>query len=132
MLHLIATGPNAAKNRTFWEALPFVLPCKFCRASLSEYYDTLPVPTKQAEFAEWLYKIHNMVNNKLKEQGQTLEPDPTFKAVQTRYIELLSQGCTKTYFALPTIIHRAVHPNQCPIHPVHHQQVSKKEIDIIY
>jgi len=98
MLHLIATGPNAAKNRTFWEALPFVLPCKFCRASLSEYYDILPVPTKQAEFAEWLYKIHNMVNNKLKEQGQTLEPDPIFKAVQTRYIELLSQGCTKTYF----------------------------------
>jgi hypothetical protein len=98
ILHLIATGPNAAKNLQFWETLPFVLPCKFCRASLTDYYEELPVPTKQAEFAEWLYKIHNKVNHKLRTQGQTIEPDPTFKAVQTRYTELLSQGCTKTVF----------------------------------
>lgn len=98
LLHLIATGSNAAKNNKFWEALPFVLPCKFCRASLTEYYEILPVPVKQAEFAEWLYKIHNQVNEKLKSQGQTLEPDPTFQAVQMRYDELLSQGCTKTFF----------------------------------
>lgn len=98
LLHLIATGPHAAKNHQFWEALPFILPCKFCRASLTEYYDELPVPTKQVDFAEWLYKIHNKVNQKLRGQGQTLEPDPTFKAVHTRYTELLSQGCTKTVF----------------------------------
>jgi hypothetical protein len=98
MLHLIATGPNAAKNIQFWDMIPFVLPCKFCRASLTEYYEQLPVPTKQADFPEWLYKIHNLVNKKLRDQGQTIPPDPTFNAVHTRYTELLSQGCTKTMF----------------------------------
>ena len=98
LLHLIATGPNAAKNNTFWETLPFILPCKFCRASLAEYYDELPIPTKQEDFAEWLYKIHNKVNQKLREQGQNLEPDPPFKAVHEQYASLLSQGCTKITF----------------------------------
>lgn len=98
LLHLIAIGPNASKNRTFWEMLPFILPCKFCRASLSIYYEKHPIPKYPSKFSKWLYTIHNCVNNKLREQGQSVDLDPSFTEVNTLYTSLLEQGCTKTYF----------------------------------
>jgi hypothetical protein len=98
LLHLIAAGPHTASNRTFWELLPFVLPCKFCRASLTEYYEQHPIPSKTADFAPWLYVIHNCVNKKLRDQGQNVPPDPPKKEVLAHYEEHIQQGCTKTYF----------------------------------
>ena len=98
LLHLVATGPNAAKSKQFWMVLPYVLPCKFCRASLSTYYDQRSIPSKQEDFAEWLYKIHNLVNQKLRDQGQSVAPDPPFTAVQEQYTSLLAQGCSQTEF----------------------------------
>lgn len=98
LLHLVAEGPNANKCRAFWETLPFILPCKFCRASLTAYYEALPIPSKQEDFSLWMYKIHNMVSQKLRDQGQTLDPDPPYEAVQARYKTLLEAGCTATEF----------------------------------
>jgi hypothetical protein len=120
LLHLIATSQYAAKSKSFWEMLPFVLPCKFCRASLTEYYKVLPVPNKQEDFAEWLYKIHNLVNQKLRDQGQSLPPDPPFKAVLQRYQELLELGCSKTEFAGWTFLFCIAdnHPSSSPSKPM--------------
>lgn len=98
LLHMIATGPNANKSMTFWKMLPFVLPCKFCRASLTDYYKLHPIPIQQEDFSRWLYTIHNLVNQKLRDQGQHLDPDPPYDAVFSRYSEILSQGCSKTEF----------------------------------
>lgn len=98
LLHLIAASSNAAKNITFWETLPYILPCKFCRASLSSYYELYPIPKKQEDFAVWLYTIHNCVNKKLRDQGQNVPPDPPLDDVLTLYNNLLTQGCTKTQF----------------------------------
>lgn len=98
LLHLIAESQYALKAKPMWKMLPYVLPCKFCRASLTDYYDQLPIPSKQEEFSEWLYKIHNMVNKKLRDQGQNIPPDPPYSAVKERYKTMLEQGCTKTEF----------------------------------
>jgi hypothetical protein len=98
LLHMIATSSYANKSKTFWETLPYVLPCKFCRASLTGYYELLPIPDKSQEFPEWLYKIHNLVNQKLRDQGQSLPPDPPSEAVKERYDQLLEQGCSRTEF----------------------------------
>jgi hypothetical protein len=95
---MIATSANANASRAFWETLPFILPCKFCRASLTEYYQILPIPKQNQEFSEWLYKIHNLVNSKLRNQGQLLPPDPTYEAVYQRYSQILEQGCSRTEF----------------------------------
>ena len=94
LLHMIATSGKT--NRDFWESLPYVLPCKFCRTSLTTYYEQHPIPREN--MSEWLYKIHNLVNQKLRDQGQHLEPNPPFDSVQSYYSELLSQGCSKTEF----------------------------------
>ena len=98
LLHLVAASPNCIKNTQFWKSLPFVLPCKFCRASLSEYYIQHPVPTSAKDYPKWLYTIHNCVNEKLRKQGQTIVPDPPFSQVEKHYEELLKQGCTRTSF----------------------------------
>lgn len=93
LLHLIAA--NNKRTPEFWALLPYVLPCKFCRASLTTYYEELPT-TQPLE--KWLWAIHNKVNAKLRGQGQTLDPDPPFAAVRRVYKERLEAGCTKTDF----------------------------------
>lgn len=98
LLHTIAHSNRANKSRVFWETLPYVLPCKFCRASLTDYYELHPIPKAQSEFPEWLYTIHNLVNKKLRDQRQHSEPDPPFTEVKERYEQLLTQGCSKTSF----------------------------------
>jgi hypothetical protein len=97
LLHMIAASPYA-DSVLFWKKLPFVLPCKFCRASLTDYYKLLPIPKQLKEFPEWLYKIHNLVNQKLRDQGQHLPPDPPFSMVRDQYTEYLDSGCSRTEF----------------------------------
>ena len=98
-LHLITFSDavkHTSKIRCFFETLPYVLPCKFCRQSLSEYMEDLPLDT--ADPAKWLWKIHNCVNRKLQKQGLNSKDDPPFKSVKELYNEKLSMGCTKTNF----------------------------------
>jgi len=101
LLHLItvsyATLPTTG-SKIFWEMLPYVLPCKFCRASLSDYYKEHPIPSEASEFPKWLYTIHNCVNGKLRSQGLCIEADPTFQEVKKHYSSLYEQGCTKLTF----------------------------------
>jgi hypothetical protein len=79
--------------KEFLETLPFILPCKFCRHSLTEYYCELPPNlTSAATLSRWLWSIHNKVNSKLRSQGQTLPPDPTYAAVKRMYEAALPNG----------------------------------------
>lgn len=105
LLHSIAFAydPKTDKGSTrfFFHSLPFVLPCKFCRTSLSEYMEQLPLePALQSRdtLARWLWSIHNMVNAKLRSQKIQVMDDPSFESVETFYTELLARGCSKTEF----------------------------------
>lgn len=94
LLHLIATAPVAHPSKVlrWFELLPYVLPCKYCRASLSEYYETLPLTLATVKspstFSRWAYKIHNMVNNKLRSQGLLKTPNPSYEEVHRLYKRL--------------------------------------------
>ena len=105
MLHSItfAYEPDKQKNamRHFFEILPFVLPCKYCRANLVEHYEKLPLEPalkNKETLSKWLYDIHNLVSAKLRSQGQTVPDAPSFSLVKAHYEEQLAQGCSKTYF----------------------------------
>jgi hypothetical protein len=76
-----------------------VLPCKYCRASTTEYVQKHPLrPTgsdnSRGNPGKWLYEIHNMVNNKLRTQcadDPTVVnpgPDPAFEAVKAKYLSM--------------------------------------------
>lgn len=103
LLHLIsfADGKNAALC-AFFQTLPYVLPCKYCRQSLSEYIQADPVDcaVREGRLPRWLWRIHNDVNAKLRRQGlaRAATPDPSFAAVKEVYEDRLAAGCTRTVF----------------------------------
>ena len=95
LLHLITfnykySPTNAITYAQFLESLPYILPCKFCRASLTDYYKEYPFKTyvninPDLELDVWMYNIHNCVNDKLRKQGLNPNPDPKFKDVKKFY-----------------------------------------------
>ena len=109
LLHLITIAeanpsPQQKKDlECFFSTLPYVLPCKYCRASLSEYMAEHPLSSalksdKPYAIARWLWTIHNCVNAKLRSQKLHVLEDPPFSEVKERYLEKFGAGCTKTKF----------------------------------
>ena len=95
LLHLVTFdytySPKQAKTMAdFLETLPFILPCKYCRASLTDYYRQHPFQHDghiQPDFnlKKWMYTIHNCVNDKLRKQGLNPSPDPSYQKVKQFY-----------------------------------------------
>jgi hypothetical protein len=104
LLHLISFTyePSQSKEvKEFFELLPYVLPCKFCRASLTEYLRAEPIEPalkSQKELTKWVYRIHNMVNEKLRGQNLIHESNPSFASVKKVYEERVKEGCVRTAF----------------------------------
>lgn len=104
LLHTItfAYNPHDKANfREFFKILPFVLPCKYCRTSLAEYmerHDLEPALESRATLTKWLWKIHNEVNSKLRNQGIPTADDPPFESIEKFYKNILSTGCSRTSF----------------------------------
>ncbi len=102
LLHLITFTYEPYDNsqqlltKSFLETLPYILPCKFCRASLTDYYRQLPyekitedgvvsVLKSRETFSRWMYDIHNLVNDKLRSQGLNPNSNPSFQNVKEFY-----------------------------------------------
>lgn len=97
LLHLVAfQAPTLPTNEltTFYKHLPFVLPCKYCRASLTDYIAADPIPSKRGDYAKWLYRIHNRVSGKLRDQKLLETPDPAWSDIQKRYREWIQAPCS--------------------------------------
>lgn len=85
---------NEVTYAQFFESLPYILPCKFCRASLTDYYRQYPFLTPNAttvkldhtlDLKKWMYNIHNCVNDKLRKQGLNPNTDPKYSEVKEFY-----------------------------------------------
>lgn len=88
LLHTITYHSEAPLEdiREFLSILPYVLPCKFCRASLTDYYEKEPLTfTNRRELQHWMYRVHNHVNGKLRKQGFVTIRNPTYDAVEKMY-----------------------------------------------
>ena len=74
--------------REFLLTLPYILPCKYCRYSLTCYYEKDPPVESlgsRSHLTRWLWRIHNQVNNKLRSQNLNPGPNPSFESVKTFY-----------------------------------------------
>jgi hypothetical protein len=89
LFHLIAfksPHPDDVLNQ-----MKDVLPCKFCRASTTQFVHEHPL---RGDAGKWLYDIHNMVNNKLRTQcaddPTVVNPgeDPDFATVKAKYMSM--------------------------------------------
>jgi len=93
---------NAKLYATFFETIPYILPCKFCRASLTDYYrqhpflldDSLnpslnsslnPSLNPKLNIKKWMFDIHNCVNDKLRKQGLNPNPNPKYGDIVKYY-----------------------------------------------
>ena len=108
LLHSIAvsypTNPTNIDKETyllFFNCLKYVLPCIYCRRSYTEYIGILPIEDYLAsnlKLSEWLYKLHNLVNDKLRKQGLHNNIDPPFKDIHKLYLkyvkEINESNCT--------------------------------------
>lgn len=100
LLHLTVTTPLNGRHfsdiKEFFKLLPFILPCKFCRQSLSKYYLKRPVPSSYNNMNKWLYDIHNDVNDKLRSQNLLKTPNPPFSKIQDEYMKWSQSPCAPT------------------------------------
>jgi hypothetical protein len=95
LLHLITFNykyslKNARLYACFFDTIPYILPCKFCRASLTDYYRKYPFKTyntlnKNLDLKKWMYNIHNCVNDKLRSQGLNPNSNPKYSDIKQFY-----------------------------------------------
>ena len=95
LLHSIVEGyPENPTQRDkyyyilFFTSIKYILPCIWCRKSFAEYSAKLPINNyleNRNKLTEWLYKIHNMVNDKLRGQGLLDMIDPDYNEVKIKY-----------------------------------------------
>ena len=101
MLHTIAekcppkmSVSKTNKIRKFYQNLVHILPCKYCRMSLKDFYQQLPINNYLDSgkcIRYWLYLIHNKVNNKLRQQGECNWENPTAKNAFNKYKNYIDQ-----------------------------------------
>lgn len=58
----------------FFDSLQYVLPCKHCRKSYSSFYKDIEL--NNGKLYEWTWKLHNKVNDKLRNQGLNNNSNP--------------------------------------------------------
>ena len=103
--HYTYTAENAVLYASFLETIPYILPCKFCRASLTDYYHLYPFSLRNSwmdprlDLQKWMYTIHNCVNDKLRKQGLHPSPNPSFKQVK-RHTEAVQKTSWKQQLTL--------------------------------
>jgi hypothetical protein len=88
LLHIVAAHYEPAKQRRaaaeFFEVLPYVLPCKFCRANLTAHYEgSSPAEAldSRADLEKYVYELHKRVSAKLRLEGGAPAPAPAFREV---------------------------------------------------
>ena len=107
-LHSVAYGypyainPNNEEHnnkkrdyKNFFESIGDILPCRYCRDSYKVFIKEIPIDNyldTRAKLCEWLYNLHNKVNDKL---GVPKCDIPKFEEVNTLY-ETFRAKCKKT------------------------------------
>lgn len=95
LLHSIVAGyptnPSGEQQRTyygFFKTLQHILPCIYCRNSFGQYWQQVPIKEylgSRVGLCQWLYQVHNLVNQKLRSQGLNDRDDPPFNHIYQKY-----------------------------------------------
>jgi hypothetical protein len=83
---------DKVKMQNFMKSINSILPCKYCRISFTKYTQNLPIDNyldSRDSLIEWLYKIHNKVNKKLRIQGFCKYDNPDINIVKDKYSSII-------------------------------------------
>ena len=113
LLHLISyqypvnpTSIDKKNIKEFFELLKYLLPCKYCRISIIKFYNEIPIEQyyhNKKKMIEFVYLIHNKVNDKLRDQGLLKNyHNPQLKDVNKYYNTICTQKSApkRTFFLL--------------------------------
>jgi hypothetical protein len=64
---------------------------------LTDYFYADPIPKHPHEMPQWMWRIHNCVNNKLRDQKLLDTQNPTWDDVKKRYDAIHTAPCTKQH-----------------------------------
>lgn len=84
LLHRVSTRKHdRVTSKEFYMSLKDILPCRSCRANIQKHVAKLPFPVgkNKGKVAEWVYGIHNLVNDDLGVQGDR----PTFADIKKKF-----------------------------------------------
>ena len=79
----------------FMEIISDILPCKYCRTSFHKYMKTLKITNylhSTTLLQEYLYKLHNKVNSKLRRQGYCDIINPELDTIIKKYNTFVING----------------------------------------
>ena len=79
----------------FMEIISDILPCKYCRTSFHKYMKTLKITNylhSTSLLQEYLYKLHNKVNSKLRRQGYCDIINPELDTIIKKYNTFVING----------------------------------------
>lgn len=88
---LYPINPNLEDKKKyyiFYICVRKIYPCKYCRESYTNFLNQIDINDhldNNRDFQYFRYKIHNLVNNKLRNQGYLNTNDPTFEEVVNKY-----------------------------------------------
>jgi len=85
---------DKVKMQKFMNLISYILPCKYCRISFTKYSTTLPITDyldNRDSVVNWLYKIHNKVNKKLRSQGFCKYDNPELEHVINHYKPIINK-----------------------------------------
>lgn len=102
-----------------------MLPCKFCRASTTEFTAQMPISSCD-DPGRWLYDLHNKVNAKLRKQAKEdpmvimPEPDPPFEEVKARYERMKATAVPGRDFLMSVSLNYGdTTPVECDVQAIH-------------
>lgn len=85
---------NLKNYKIFFDSLGYILPCIYCRNSYKIFCQEQPLTLYEPlDIFYWTYCIHNKVNDKLRNQGNNIPPNPSFKKIQSFYNNLQTENC---------------------------------------
>ena len=115
LLHLISyqypvnpTSIDKKNIKEFFELLKYLLPCKYCRISIIKFYNEIPIEQyyhNKKKMIEFVYLIHNKVNDKLRDQGLLKNyHNPQLKDVNKYYNIPVSFKVSTVHFYVKTYL----------------------------
>jgi len=93
-------GTTENNYRMFFKYVGKTLPCRYCRESYDKFFEEIPIRLESRDsLTEWVWEMHNRVNNKLEKTYS----DSDFDLVKKKYESfrakcspsLNSKGCTE-------------------------------------
>lgn len=93
--HDLPDGTTKLNYEQFFRKVGDILPCRYCRDSYKEFIKEIPPDASSRDtLVEWLWKIHNKVNNKLEDKY----PEASLDKVKNLY-ERYRAKCNKKQIA---------------------------------